>query len=44
MHTVLLCIYLADPATFLGQNSVMRTIFSSESSLLKKKKNLSLYY
>ena len=31
-RTVLLCLYVADPATFLASNSVL-TIFSSESSL-----------
>ena len=29
----LLCLHVADPATFLASNSVPRTLFSSESSL-----------
>ena len=32
-HTVLLCLYVADPATFLSSNSVPGTLFSSENSL-----------
>ena len=32
-HTVLLCLYVADPATFLASNSVLGTLFSFESSL-----------
>ena len=39
-NTVLLCLYVADPATFLDSNSVLGTVFSSESSLfiqLRKK-------
>ena len=32
-HTVLLCLYLADPATFLASNYVPGALFSSESSL-----------
>ena len=30
---VLTCLHLADPATFLATNSVLVTLFSSESSL-----------
>ena len=32
-HTVSLCLYVADPATFLASNSVLGTLFSSENSL-----------
>ena len=32
-HAVLLCLYVADPATFLASNSVMGTLFSSGNSL-----------
>ena len=32
-HTVLLCLYVADPATSLASNSVLGTLFFSESSL-----------
>ena len=32
-HTVLLCLYVADPATFLSSNSILRTLFCSENSL-----------
>ena len=32
--TVLLCSYLADPATFLASNCVLGTLFSSDNSLL----------
>ena len=38
-HTVLLCLYVADPATSLASNSVLMTLSSSEDSLF-----LSLYY
>ena len=33
-HNVLLCLYVADPATFLASNSVLGTLFSPENSLL----------
>ena len=32
-HTVLLCLYVADPATFLALNSILGTLFPSENSL-----------
>ena len=32
-HTVLLCLYVADPATFLASDSVLGTLYSSENSL-----------
>ena len=42
-----LCLYVADPATFLASNSVLVTSFHSENNLfiqLLKKKNLIFYY
>ena len=32
-HPVLLCLYVADPATFVAWNSVLEMLFSSENSL-----------
>ena len=47
-HTHLHCLYLADPATFLASNSVLETLFSSETSLFIHLRDryifLSLYY
>ena len=34
IHIVFLCLYVADPATSLASNSLLRTLFSPESSLL----------
>ena len=48
LHTVLLCLHVADPATYLASNSVLGTLFSSGNSLFnyvwKKYICLSLYY
>ena len=46
VHTVLLRLYVADPATFLASNSVVGTLFSSETNLFIQftpppKKNIS---
>ena len=49
-NTISYCstLYVADPATFLGSNSVLGTLFSSENGLLnqlmEKKYLLTLYY
>ena len=32
-HTVILCLYVVNPATFLASISVLGTLFSSEKSL-----------
>ena len=32
-NTVLLCLYVADPATFLASESILGALFSSENSL-----------
>ena len=40
-HTVLLCLHVADPATFLSSNSILGTLFCSENSFfihLRKRK------
>ena len=48
LHTVLLCLYVADPATCLASDSVLGTLFTSENSLFiqiwKRLILLSLYY
>ena len=39
-HTVFLCLYVADPATFLAPKSVLGTLFSSENSSFSDEKKL----
>ena len=37
---LLLCLYVADPATFLASDSVLGTLFSSESLFIQSQTNL----
>ena len=37
LHTALLCLYVADPATFSASNSVVRTSFSSQKNSVMEK-------
>ena len=43
-HAVLLCLYVADPATFLALNIVLGTLLFSENSLFIQLWEFSLYY
>ena len=36
VHTVLLCLYVADPATSLASNILLGTLFSSENHLFSQ--------
>ena len=44
IYTVLLCLCVADPATFLASNTVLGTLFSSEKSFFYSLLKKSLYY
>lgn len=35
LYTILLCLYVVDPSTFLSSNNGLGTSFSSENSLFK---------
>ena len=41
-HTVLLCLHVADPATFLASDYVLGIIFSSENSLFVQSCHLNI--